>query len=183
MSEEMIVRQCSPTMAGLKTGNLFASPDEDSRALNKSISGYNKRLVPKGIRMVPLGKTGRRTLIYMYRPEKLRADLSDETARKILSERGYPIGNAEECVCKLAQKIRNSDEFPHEIGLFLGYPPEDVEGFEENGGACCKCVGCWKVYGDECLAKKKFANFKKCSRVYSEQFSKGKSIERLTVAV
>ena len=40
MSEEMIVRQCSPTMAGLKTGNLFASPDEDSRALNKSISGY-----------------------------------------------------------------------------------------------------------------------------------------------
>ena len=103
MSEEMIVRQCSPTMAGLKTGNLFASPDEDSRALNKSISGYNKRLVPKGIRMVPLGKTGRRTLIYMYRPEKLRADLSDETARKILSERGYPIGNAEECVCKLAK--------------------------------------------------------------------------------
>ncbi len=181
MSEEMIVRQCSPTMAGLKTGNLFASPDEDSRALNKSISGYNKRLVPKGIRMVPLGKTGRRTLIYMYRPEKLRADLSDETARKILSERGYPIGNTEECVCMLAQKIRNSDEFPHEIGLFLGYPSEDVDGFIRNKAGCAKCVGTWKVYGDADAAKKKFAGFEKCTRVYCDCYRRNIPFDRLAV--
>lgn len=131
MSEEMIVKQCSPTMAGLKTGNLFASPDEDTLMLNKSISGYNKRLVPKGIRMIPLGKTGRRTLIYMYRPEKLRSDLSDEIARKILSERGYPVDNAEECVCTLARRVRNSKEFPHEIGLFWDIRPKMLKVLSE----------------------------------------------------
>ena len=181
MSEEMIVRQCSPTMAGLKTGNLFSSPDEDAQTLTKSISGYNKRLVPKGIRMIPLGTTGRRTLIYMYRPEKLRMDLSDETAKKILSERGYPVENMEKCVCTLAHKIRNCEDFPHEIGLFLGYPSEDVDGFIKNKAGCAKYVGTWKVYGDADEAKKKFAGFEKCTRVYCDCYSRNIPFDKLAV--
>ena len=46
----------------------------------------------------------------------------------------------------------------------------------------CKCVGCWKVYGDEEKAKKTFDLYKKCTRVYCDQWAKGRSIERLTVA-
>ncbi|MBQ7128480.1 MAG: DUF3793 family protein, partial [Clostridia bacterium] len=74
-------------------------------------------------------------------------------------------------------------QFPHEVGLFLGYPPEDVKGFIENNAKCSKCVGCWKVYGDEEKAKKCFENYKKCTRIYKELYLKGKTIERLTVAV
>ena len=37
-------------------------------------------------------------------------------------------------------------DFPHEIGLLLGYPPEDVSGFIENGGKNFLCSGYWKVY-------------------------------------
>ena len=69
------------------------------------------------------------------------------------------------------------------IGLFLGYPPEDVCGFIENKADACKCVGCWKVYGDEDAAKKLFAKYKKCTDVYCTLFANGRSIERLTVAV
>lgn len=181
MSEEMILKQCSPTMAGLKTGNLFSCPDEDTTTLNKSISAYNKRLVPKGIRMIPLGKTGSRTLIYMYRPEKLRSDLSHETARKILSDRGYPVGNANECVCMLARRVKDSAEFPHEIGLFLGYPSEDVYGFIKNKAGCAKFVGTWKVYGDADAAKKRFAGFEKCTRVYCDCYSRNIPFDRLAV--
>ena len=66
--------------------------------------------------------------------------------------------------------------------LFLGYPPEDVCGFMKNKACNCKCVGCWKVYGDEEAAKKKFAQYKKCTQVYSDQWANGTDIERLTVA-
>lgn len=83
---------------------------------------------------------------------------------------------------RLSQRLRQSEEFPHEIGLFLGYPPEDVRGFIEHHADGSKCTGCWKVYGDETAARRKFDQYKKCTRVYCDQWKKGKNIERLTVA-
>ena len=82
-----------------------------------------------------------------------------------------------------SRRLQESGDFPHEIGLFLGYPPEDVRGFIENHAEGYKFVGCWKVYGDEKSAKKQFARYKKCTDVYCSQWANGKSIERLTVAV
>ena len=58
MSEELVVEQCSPTMAGLKTGNLFSCPAEDTRTLWQSIRRLNQRLVPCGIRLVPVKSLG-----------------------------------------------------------------------------------------------------------------------------
>ena len=46
----------------------------------------------------------------------------------------------------------------------------------------CKCVGCWKVYENEEAARKTFAKYKACTRVYCRQLASGIDIERLTVA-
>lgn len=48
MSEDLVISQCSPTMAGLKTGNLFTCPMEDKKTLNESIRRMNMKLVPRG---------------------------------------------------------------------------------------------------------------------------------------
>ena len=112
----------------------------------------------------------------------LDADLSDTVAARILEERGYYSGSCGKCIVRLVKKLRKQGDFPHEIGLFLGYPPEDVCGFIENRACGCKCVGCWKVYGDEKAARKKFDQYKTCTRVYLDQWTKGIDIERLTVA-
>lgn len=37
MSEEMLVRHCAPTLAGLKTGNLFSCEFEDEEAMRFSL--------------------------------------------------------------------------------------------------------------------------------------------------
>ena len=79
------------------------------------------------------------------------------------------------------ERLGESSEFPHEIGLFLGYPCEDVKGFIENKASSAKCVGCWKVYGDADKAQKQFELFKKCAKVYQQQFELGKPLTRLTV--
>ena len=47
MSEELLVKQCSPTLAGLKTGNLFSCPAEEYGALCCKIRQMNVRLVPR----------------------------------------------------------------------------------------------------------------------------------------
>lgn len=183
MSEEHIVRNCAPTLAGIKTANLFTCPIASPKALQQSLCCINRRLQPKGLRILPLRVSEHSALIYAYRPKKLSQDLSDSDARLLLKKRGYEPENCERCVCQLAKKLRMHEEFPHEIGLFLGYPVEDVCGFIENGATNAKCTGCWKVYGDAEAAQKKFAQYKKCTRVYCAQLAKGSDIERLTVAV
>lgn len=183
MSDEIIIRHCSPTLAGLKTGNIFSYPCLDRKEMLLTIRSLNQRLVPKGVRVIPLKLSSDRVLLYIYRPNKLENDLAVEDTAKLLSEYGYSVENSAKCVVHLSKRLYESEEFPHEIGLFLGYPPEDVRGFIDNHAEGYKCVGCWKVYGDEYSAKKKFDCYKKCTDVYCSQWANGKSIERLTVAV
>ena len=182
MTDDYLVRHCAPTLAGIKTASLFTCPYEEKGRILDSIRRMNQRLRRKGLRVLPLRFSDKKALIYLYRPAKLTADLEDSTAAKILRQCGYPCNSCGNCVVRLVQRLREQEGFPHEIGLFLGYPPEDVCGFMEQGPECCKCTGCWKVYGDEEAAKKKFAQYKKCTQVYCDQRAKGKDIERLTVA-
>lgn len=182
MSDDYLIRHCAPTLAGIKTANLFTCPIRSREELLSSVRQMNKRLLPKGLRVLPLRCSGHKALIYIYRPRMLREDLTDSAAAQLLQRQGYDTATCEKCIRQLARRLRQQEDFPHEIGLFLGYPVEDVCGFIENKACNCKCAGCWKVYGDEEAAKKKFAQYKKCSQVYWENWAKGNDIERLTVA-
>lgn len=182
MSEEMIINHCSPTLAGIKTGALFNCAYPSERELRSAVRAWNKTLSPKGLRVLPLRYNGRTALIYIYRPAMLSADLKDELARRLLAKCGYVSETPEGCIVQLMRRFAECEEFPHEIGLFLGYPPEDVCGFIANKACGYKCVGYWKVYGDEEKAKKAFAKFEKCTRCYCRQHAKGTGIERLAVA-
>lgn len=182
MSEELLIKHCSPTLAGMKTGNLFACAFQNAEEMKECLRCWNRLLTKKGLRVLPIRFQNGRALIYVYRPSKLSVDLQHAIAEQLLKDRGYCTDNSERCVMQLIKRLCEQDEFPHEIGLFLGYPPEDVHGFIENRADGFKCVGCWKVYGDAAAAQKIFAKFKKCTNVYSNQFAKGRSIERLTVA-
>ncbi|MDE6389639.1 MAG: DUF3793 family protein [Lachnospiraceae bacterium] len=181
ISEELVVYYCSPTMAGLKTGSLFNCPAKNGETFKKNIREMNRRLIPRGARIVPLKKMGKSTLVYMYRPNRLREDLSDSTAERILTGLDYPVGEAEKCIVELVRRLETGEAFPHEIGLFLGYPPEDVDAFMKNGAAGAKCIGVWKVYGDVETAQRKFAQYKKCTQLYCEAFQKHRSFDRLVV--
>ena len=78
----------------------------------------------------------------------------------------------EQCLARLMERLKDADEFPHEIGLFLGYPPEDVEGFiqEPNGQ---KYTGIWKVYGDVRSAGEFLKAIKNVQRSIAGSFSAG----------
>lgn len=182
MSEENVVRLCAPTLAGIKTGSLFPCPFESRETLLMEIRQYNQVLVPKGLCLLPLRFTDKSALLYLYRPRDLERDLQDRLAAEILQHAGYVCGSSEQCLMKLIERLRAYDEFPHEIGLFLSYPPEDVLGFICNRACNHKCVGCWKVYGDEQAARSIFEKYEMCSKIYSRQWQQGKSIEQLTVA-
>lgn len=182
MSEGMVIRHCSPTLAGMKTASMFSCSFGEISELRNFIRHLNRVLVKKGLRVLPLRAENNRALIYVYRPHRLKCDLAHETSLRLLQERAYNPDSSELCIRRLIERIRECDEFPHEIGLFLGYPPEDVQGFIDNKAMNFKCIGTWKVYGDAEKAEKTFQRYKKCTSVYCAQYANGRSIERLTVA-
>lgn len=181
MSEEMMINNCSPTLAGLKTGSLLTAGFRDGAERVAVLRSWNSLLLKKGLRAVPLGEKNGRTLVYVYRISRLCSDLRDSAARSILSVRGYDCDRPESCIIRLTKRLQSGCGFPHEIGLFLGYPPEDVSGFI-CGKHPCKLTGVWKVYGNEERAKKTFARYRKCTRIYGELYASGRSMEKLVVA-
>lgn len=180
MSEEIIIQNCSPTLAGIKTGSLFAADFANKRDEIESLRSWNAILRQKGLRALPIGAAKERTLVYVYRVSQLRSDLQAPDARRILSERGYNCACPERCIVNLVKRLKDEPRFPHEIGLFLGYPPGDVIGFINKEK--CRLSGIWKVYGNEEATAKTFARYKKCTRVYKKLFAGGRPAERLIVS-
>ena len=88
MSEEILVRQGAPTLAGIKTGSLFPCPCEDKEALFADIRRLNRLLVPKGLCLLPIRFLKGQVLLYLYRPSELRRDLENEQAAEILHHGG-----------------------------------------------------------------------------------------------
>ena len=181
MSSELLIRHCSPTLANLKTANMFSCEFESIEELNGDLKHWNQVFNKKGLRIIPLRVRNNHCLVYVFRPGKLQRDLGNARAQHILMERGYKSKSPNRCLAELRRKLQAEGDFPHEIGLFLGYPAEDVDGFINHKSIGCKLVGTWKVYGDENKARMTFDKYNKCSRLYYEQYQKGRTVDKLTV--
>jgi len=181
MPDETVVRYCAPTLTGIKTGNLFSCAFDHPDQADKEVDELDRLLRRKGMRAVSLGWIRTRLLIYLYRPVYLKRDLCNEEAAVILRSYGYTPENLSSSVEHLKERIRNSCGFPHEIGIFLGYPVEDVIGFIENRK--CLFTGVWKVYGNPEEAKRSFERYRKCTEALQERVRMGIRLEQLIAAV
>ena len=181
--EAVLVRQCAPTLAGMKPGSIFCfnhSPLEVSR---QKVCQWNKQLAPFGLTVqILLERPGSGSVIvFVYRHDCLEQMLSDDAYQRFLAEAGYERTNLDGLLEQLAQRLRTQPEFPHEIGVFLGYPLRDVIGFIENHGRNFTCCGFWKSYGDPAEMQVCFACYRRCIQTYVAMFEQGIPLEQLAV--
>ena len=181
--EAVLVRQCAPTLAGMKPGSIFCfnhSPLEVSR---QKVCQWNKQLAPFGLTVqILLERPGSSSVIvFVYRHDRLEQMLSDDAYQSFLAEAGYERTNLDGLLEQLSYRLRTQPEFPHEIGVFLGYPLRDVIGFIENHGRNFTCCGFWKSYGDPAEMQVCFACYRRCIQTYVAMFEQGIPIERLAV--
>ena len=180
--EKYLIESCAPTLASLKMGSLFSMPCREANELEEQLVYWNRQMEPKGIRLLLMKLSRGRALIYVCRISGLLRELKTEPVQNFLEHYGYGGMNPARAVEHLKDRLSCSDEFPHEVGIFLGYPLEDVKDFIENKGQNYKCAGCWKVYCDECQARRTFEKFRKCREVYTRLWRQGRSVLQLTVA-
>lgn len=173
--ESLLAFHAAPTLMGLKCGSLptlsVSQFDFDEVSKLFAESCFGERISARFISRCPA-----RTMIYIYDRQLLDSTLSDAAVREFLVGCGYDRHwGTGECLDRLCSRLCEKD-FPHEIGVFLGYPLEDVKGFIENCGRQCKLCGMWKVYGDVERAKEMFERYDQCRINLCRELEKGKQL-------
>lgn len=140
----------------------------------------NRLLNGKGLFFYLLRCANGKALIYVYRLRKLICHLQQKQVQAFLQEQGYDQLTVAPCLRRLREHLQKN-EFPHEIGVFLGYPLGDIRGFMEHRGANCKCTGHWKVYTDIASAQRTFDRYQRCTNCYLQRYLQGFDITQLTL--
>ncbi|HIY08655.1 MAG TPA: DUF3793 family protein [Firmicutes bacterium] len=181
--EELLAFHCAPALAGIKAANLVSCPRQLVEDPEELVAQYGRTLGSRGIHLRILCRCPKGTLILVYREDRLARCLARPAAVRLLVQAGYPVGTVEELLDHLSRRMaRRQGTFPHEIGLFLDYPPVDVIGFLRHGGKGCKLCGHWKVYGDAESARRQFQRYDRCRAALTQRVRQGYSLAQLFCA-
>lgn len=172
--ERVLASQCAPTFSGLKAANLVAFRKDSPDALDALLADYEPCLACHGISVFRLADETERALVLFYRARILDGDLRRQEARKLLGQYGYRTTDSLDAMLqRLRRRVTDGADFPHEIGLFLGYPPHDVRGFIEHKGRGFLCCGTWKVYKNADAARKIFKRYADCTEAFCTRLESG----------
>ena len=176
---EFFIHYCAPTMARLKCANMMSCPND--RDCAEDLARIRSEVVHKGVEIEIMFRNPDRQLVLVYRPLMLAEILKQSEIREFLGQFGYQDFSVEGAVAYLKSRISlEGGQFPHEIGVFLGYPLADTRGFIENRGQNDLLCGEWKVYHEPEKARKIFANLQKCREIYLALYAAGKSGRKMT---
>ncbi|MBU5335680.1 DUF3793 family protein [Intestinibacter bartlettii] len=154
-----IIRLIGPVILGSKPSEIVNIPgciEDKERKLNE-IEGFfgNCRKVKYEIIKV---HDGSKRVLFINEKSMNRC-LSDKKCKNFLKFLGYPKEyNFETYMKELVFRLE-SEEFPHEIGIFLGYPLKDVLGFMGYGKQEFVEVCSWRIYGDKEVSYKVYNRF------------------------
>lgn len=178
--EKKLAFHTAPSLLGIKCASLLTLSRSEFD-IGGNARRFNRRAAARGLRIKVLREECAcrdRSLILVYNEKKLAERLSGADARELLREYGYTDEmTLEQCLDRLSQRTA-FDDFPHEIGVFLDYPVEDVRGFVQNSGCNYKLCGCWKVYGSVESARRKFAAYDRCREYLCKKLDQGEDIYR-----
>jgi hypothetical protein len=87
-------------------------------------------------------------LLFIYDGNALRRLLSEKRVTTMLNRAGYGQPSDLDATLEELKGRIGGSSFPHEVGIFLGYPLKDVAAFMGWAPIPFTCQGPWKIYGD-----------------------------------
>lgn len=182
--ETTLGRQCAPTFLGLKAASLVAFYRKCGKAPDAMLVDYEPCLACHGVSVFRLVDEADRALVLFYRGAMLDGVLRRPEAQRLLGQYGYRASDSlGRMLLRLQWRMTDGTGFPHEIGLFLGYPPHDVRGFIEHKGRGFLCCGPWKVYENADAARTLFQRYADCTAEFCMRLARGVPMAELLEAV
>lgn len=107
------------------------------------------------LKYVVLRKTSKGKILLIYDPQLVQQVLSQKQVREFLINIGYTCLETEKAISYLVKRYEKY-HCPHELGIFLGIPLQDVKDFINCSPRECMFCGYWKVYNNLDSALKTF---------------------------
>lgn len=174
--EMQIALQCAPVLMKRKVSNLLIVDKKCEPRVTKLFKN-------SGLDTLKLDSRGGRITFLVYNRAAAWKYIMQDSIREFLKDEGYDTSgfkNILKCLVKRYGAVsREKNSFPHEIGVFLGYPLDDVKGFIENKGRGYVASGYWKVYTEPERKKKIFRNYDKATDTVLRKMRDGLAMEEI----
>lgn len=157
--ENFLLYNSSLVLAGVKPSVTVTIKKTAEKLYDKWIEYGIDFLKRIKIEFVTLRETENALILLIYNKNQLRNYILKKEHKEFLVKLGYLDNeDLDEYITILVDRY-NKYNCPHEIGLFLGIPLDDVKDFMECADK--KCLGCgyWKVYNDYNKAKEIFKQY------------------------
>ncbi|MBB5265008.1 hypothetical protein HNP82_002147 [Catenibacillus scindens] len=164
--------QCSPVLAGLKVSNLLIVSSKDENHIRRL---FRKSCIEARL----ICRTETKATFLLYRRDELEAYLRQSRVLALLLWLGYDKTCLEDVLDLFCRRYtdycQQKKDFPHEMGLILGYPAADVYGFIINKGKNDLYTGYWKIYDNLSDTLKLFEQFNRAKESMIRQVDAGAS--------
>ena len=174
-----VVTQCAPVLKGVKISNLITMKPGGWR----KIRAYLKK---SRIICIPLYADAEKEVLFLYRYEQLERHLKNREVREFLRSCGYESFEVASVLVRLRRRYQLyagiSKEFPHELGVLLGYPVGDVQGFIDNRGEDSLTSRYWKVYQNPKEAEKIFDLYDRVKEQALKEIMCGRTLSHVAVS-
>lgn len=153
-----IMYHIAPTLAGIKPSSLMTFTNFKRKMSHLWEKNKEEVCTRLGVHYYELNQKSDRVIILFYHQDALADCLAQEEHKLLLEKLGYSeTFTLQESLDYLKKQYENS--CPHEMGIFLGYPLEDVLAFMEDQGRPSLVSKYWKVYGNLNRALQIFAAY------------------------
>lgn len=174
--KNQLALQCAPLLTGIKPSNLLTLRNHSAKEVEALFQGTD-------ITVQVLCRAKQQTVLILFKEKELLAYLGRPEVRNAMRTFGYRtlyLTDIFKNLCTLYENyMTEGGSFPHELGLLLGYPVEDVLGFVENRGQNYLYSGYWKVYGNVAEAKATFARYLEAKEQMIRMVSAGMEIKAI----
>lgn len=174
--EMQLALQCAPLFSGLKVSNLLIIQRNSLKQLDSILSNTH-------ISYYVLLRRNSKITILLYDEKRLLKYMENERVIKLLRKMGYEQDTLYDMLSFFRERYKkymcDKEEFPHEMGIFLGYPIEDVEGYIVNDGKNFLYTGYWKVYENLPEKEMLFYKFESVKETMIELILSGIRIEKI----
>ena len=153
---------------------------------SKNVDRVTQIIEETDISYVTLWETKEKTTLLLYKKELLNSYLLDSRVQELLRSWGYEDTSLNQMLPifkeHYADYMAGKKAFPHEIGVFLAYPVEDVEGFIKYEGKNSLYAGYWKVYADLASKLRLFEEYESAKETLIRLMSYGIGIRNIIVS-
>lgn len=157
--KSVIAYNCAPTLKGLKAASTVTLCDYD-RNMKNNWRLYKKEILKElSIKSIELRETKNYITILFYDESLLYNKLKKEDISCFLSDYGYKPGSSLDQYLYTLKRRYEAMNCPHELGIFLDFPLQDVKTFIDNPNKPYLLCGYWKVYHNETYALRAFKSF------------------------